>query len=411
MRRGVLALVTLFALVALASAQTKDDWRHWKFNARIQLGDRSGDRLVAVTVPPAVMESARTDLADLRVVDDEEREVPYALRARTGGAVAEWKDARLLDPSRADRAFVQVIADTGEQARVHNAARLAFDGGDDFLSWIEIAVSDDARAWRVLRERAPVYQLHKEGMGEQLTLTYPETPSRYLRMRILDGATTERVRRVETAYEVTTATELGPAPLVFSATSARPQQSAWIASGAARVPIATFTVATSQPLFDRPVAVEISSDGVEWRHLAASQIYRTVEHGQSRESLEVRIPETTSAYWRVTVFNRNDAPLPDFTVRANTIPRRIVFRPQAGRQYSLLYGNEEAKPADYEFARLTDAATLDQAAAVTVANGETNANYTDPAPWTERHPVIVWSALVIVVIVLGGLALRTLKPS
>jgi hypothetical protein len=409
MRSLAVAIVALTA--TMVHAQSPEDWKHWRYSASIQAGETATDRYVAIPVPIQIVDQARHGLGDLRVVDRERREVPYVLRARTGGINAEWHESRVLDQSAVAKSFAQAIGDTGASARVHNAARLGFDTTEDFLSWVEVAASDDAREWRVLRERAPVYKLRAEGMGEHLTLNYPETPSRYIRFRILDGTTTVKVVGIETAYETETAAELTPAPLSFAATTTRPQHSAFVASGALKLPIAAFTITTTQPLFDRPLSVEVSQDGSEWRHLASGHIYRVVEHGQERSSLDVRVPETAAPYWRVTVYDRNDRPLPDLAVHAETIPRRVVFRQQPSERYRLLFGNDEASAPQYELARLTDAASLDAATVVTIGNSEPNANYADPAPWTERHPVVVWSGLVLIVLALGLLAMRTLKSA
>jgi hypothetical protein len=166
---------------------------------------------------------------------------------------------------------------------------------------------------------------------------------------------------------------------------------------------------TAQPEFLRPVVVESSDDGSRWQRESSGEIYRMTERGQPRTALTVRVPEKSAAYWRVTVHNRNDAPIADLGPTLQTIPRRAIFRPASGRTYRLLYGNQRATPPQYELARLIDASALDAATTARLGNVQQNAGYADPAPWTERHPVLLWSALTIAVASLGLLAVRTLN--
>jgi hypothetical protein len=91
------------------------------------------------------------------------------------------------------------------------------------------------------------------------------------------------------------------------------------------------------------------------------------------------------------------------------VPRRVVFRQQSGATYRLLYGNSRAERPDYDFGRLTPREAIDAAVDVPLGAEELNPEYADPAPWTERHAAILWTALVAAVLVLGALAIRSLR--
>jgi hypothetical protein len=38
-----------------------------------------------------------------------------------------------------------------------------------------------------------------------------------------------------------------------------------------------------------------------------------------------------------------------------------------------------------------------------------NGGWVDATPWTERHPALVWAAVAIAVLLVGVLAIRTLR--
>jgi len=412
MRRTALLLVALVSSARIAGGQAAPlpvAWQHWQFAAPVLMEDAGGSGLVAVGVPIDVTRRAAPGWTDLRVVDDEGRETPYVLHARPGGSTADWRPATILEPSFVAGQFTQVVVDAGENSRVHNSARLQIATAADFVTWVEIAASDDARTWRVVRERAPIYHLLLAGIGENTTAIYPDTISRYHRFRLLDGSRRYDITGVTLAARVTSGAELVSAGFALE-TIQEPGRSIWRSTAAVpTLPIADVRFDTTQPEFLRPVVVESSDDGTRWQRESSGEIYRMTERGQPRTALNVQVPEKSAAYWRVTVHNRNDAPLADLQPVLQTVPRRVIFRPEPGRAYRLVYGNPRATRPQYELARLIDANTLDTATMARLGDVQQNASYADPAPWTERHPIVLWSALGIALAVLGFLAVRTLQ--
>ena len=405
--------VALFVTAAQpAWTDVPQEWKNWQYAAPIRTESGSGRRLVALLLPAFVTTRAAARWADVRVLDREAHEVPYVLRARQGGTTADWRATRVLEPSVVKDQYTQVLADVGTPARVHNSARLHLDNREDFLSWVEIAVGDDGRTWRVVRERAPIFSLRAAGMGEVLEVSYPDSTARYVRLRVLDGSRPYAIGAVDVAREVAQTEELVPTDVILVPANSAPQRTAWVsASSAPVVPVASVRFETTRAQFDRPVSVETSDDGKHWQHAAAGQIYRRQELGELRESLTVRIPEASAPQWRVTVFNHNDAPVPDLRPALDGIPRRVLFWQEPGQQYQLIYGNARAPAPRYEMATLTDPAELDTAIPVTLGAEQPNGGYTSPEPWTERHPFVLWIAVIAAVAVLGVFAIRTLRAA
>jgi hypothetical protein len=115
---------------------------------------------------------------------------------------------------------------------------------------------------------------------------------------------------------------------------------------------------------------------------------------------------------KVIVHNGDDPPLKLSGARLQQHERRIYFLAPAGSQLALYYGDEKRDSPVYDYAKLFQ----QEKNAVTAPMGaETaNANYTgrpDERPWSERHPAVLWAAILAAVAVLGALALRSLKPA
>ncbi|HUL74403.1 MAG TPA: DUF3999 family protein [Vicinamibacterales bacterium] len=407
MTRAARALVVVGAAAA-AMAQLPAAWKNWQYSAPIDAGTADASRLVNVAVPSSVTSRAASGWSDVRVIDARGQETPYVLVAQLGGRTEERREARLLEPGVVAGQYSQALLDLGGDGRVHNAATIRIEGQDDLLTWVEIAVSDDRQAWRVVRERAPIYRLQQAGLPDRTTVSYPDSVARFVRLRILDGSRPYRITGADVVREVVTAAERVPADIPLAAAPSDRSLTVWTAASPA-IPISEVRFEAAQDAFYRPVSVEASDDGERWSYVASGEIVRATEGGKPRASLAVEFPERGSGHWRVTVHNRSDAPLVGLGATLYTTPRHVVFRQEPGQSYRLLYGNARATAPQYDLARSIDPALVASASRVSLGPAVENATYANPAPWTEQHQVVLWLALGAAVLVLGGLAVRTLR--
>jgi hypothetical protein len=411
MTRAALAVVWCIVVTPLA-AQLPETWRQWLHAATIDAGEVPAPRLTSVVVTNEVTSRAQPDLGDLRVIDDAGREVPYVLHARFGGPRLERRTGRVLEPSFVPGKYAQIIVDAGPGAAIHNSVRLQLQTSEDLITWVEIAVSDDTSEWRVVRERGAIFRLTREGRGEKMDVSYPGTPARFLRARVMEDPARYQLTGAEIGFETSPQSERVAVDLSFVRRVDDPRRSVWQSpAGVVPRPISEIRFETSRQGFFRPVSVEWSDDGQQWMPAGSGEISRSIEGGQPRESLSIAFPERRANEWRVSVFNGNDTALPDLSPTAFATPRRVVFRQEPVRRYMLIYGHPRAPQPQNDMMRLVDASALDTAAEASLGPIVTNEQYDNPAPWTERNPLVIWAALVIVVIVLGWLAIKSLKSA
>lgn len=116
--------------------------------------------------------------------------------------------------------------------------------------------------------------------------------------------------------------------------------------------------------------------------------------------------------WTVTVDNGDDPPLAVSDVKLEMAQRTLCFDAAAGASYMLYYGDAALAAPRYDYATLFVA---DANAAPATLDPETpNPEYQarpDTRAFTERHPALLWVALVLVVAVLGLVALRTAREA
>ncbi len=398
-----------------AAAQLPESWKHWQCAAPVELGPASEARLVAVPIPAAVTARAAEGWRDVRLIDAEGREVPFFLHARLGGRTTVAHAARLLEPGFVPGRYTQVVLDLGADPGIHNAVRLGLDGTDDLQTRVEVATSADGATWQVVEDGEPVFRLKGTGaVAERLDVPYPDSRSRYIRLRILEGARRVLLRSARVTHEVVTTTERVAADAGFTPApdAARPGTSLWLSrADLARRPMSQVRFEATDALFSRRVTVEAAGVWDSWRHVATGDIGRTLAAGQARTVLSIEFPEAMGRAWRVSVADGNDPPVPGLVPALYETPRRLVFRQEPGQSYRVIYGHSRAAAPAYDLERRTDAAAIEAAVSGSLGAESVNAGYEDPAPWTERNPYLLWVVLALVVIGLGAMALRTLRAS
>jgi hypothetical protein len=411
------ALLLAARLSGQAEFPLSEAWRHWRYSAPVEPpAGHSG--LVAVVVTPAVTAHAQPHWADLRVADDTGREIPFVLHSVQDRRSVEPRAARLLEVSFLPGESTQGIVDLGENPPEHNSLEVQINRTDYFL-WVEVAISSNARSWRILNERSPVYRFSASGLDGNQTIRYFPSRSRYLRIRLLEGKEKLPLDGVRVAQEVRREAERTPLETPLQPDPAAPvAESWWLADlGSARLPLSEVRFTVEQAEFHRAVRVRTSDDGKIWRTAGHGDIYRISPRAGSlqlqgedgRERLRIRLPETQARFWRVEVLNRNDPPLVGARLQLLGTPRRMIFRVEAGRSYRLLMGHPRATDAQYEMARLTPEKELEAAVAASLGAIAVNPAWADPAPWTERHSYLLWIALLAAAAIIGLLALRALR--
>lgn len=407
---GWLAAIVLGAVSV--QAQLPEAWRHWQYAAPIEVTPAEEPRFVSVLVPDPVTAAAARDWADLRVIDEAAREVPYVLEVRDARERREWRAARLLDPGFVPGQYSQAVLDLGPDPGVHNAVVLELGGTEDIQAGLQIAVSDDGQSWQIAAGSVPIFRLREASRGERTDATYPASRARYVRLRILEGRRQVAITSARIAHEVVTPAERAPAGVALAPTpqDGQSNESVWVSAGdGAERRVAEIRFETSALQLSRPVALETADEHDRWRRVATGEIRRVP--GSPDRRLSIQFPEAVGRRWRVTVRNGDDPAVPDLAPVLYMTPRRVVFRQEPGHTYRLIYGHARPDRPGYDLARLTSPDVLAAAAPAALGTPVVNADFVDATPWTERHPAVVWVAVAAAVLLLGAMAVRTLRSS
>jgi hypothetical protein len=143
------------------------------------------------------------------------------------------------------------------------------------------------------------------------------------------------------------------------------------------------------------------------------RVHREEEgHRIDEERLILDTPQASAAEaqtWTVTIENGDDAPISIASVRLEMLERQLCFQSAAGTT-TLYYGDAQLAAPIYDYQRLFVAASHPTQAALGPEQlNEKFEKRPDTRAFTEKHPTLLWIALVAVVALLGGVALRTAK--
>ena len=119
---------------------------------------------------------------------------------------------------------------------------------------------------------------------------------------------------------------------------------------------------------------------------------------------------TGPAKFKVVIENGDDLPLKISSARIQQYERRIYFEAAAGSNLRLYYGDEKLDSPVYDYSKFFQKDT--NASVIPLEAEVLNASFTgrpDERPWSERHPAVLWIAIIAAVLVLGGVAVRSLK--
>jgi hypothetical protein len=396
---------------ALAAAPLPGAWRHWRYWRPIEAPSTDSARLAGLVLPQDVYLHAQTALPDLRIIDDTGNEAPYARYVREGSASSRDLPTEILEDSYAPGDYTQVVLSVGAAAPFHNAVEINTPESD-FIEWVSVEASDDAHQWRIVEDRAPIFRFRQQSREGTQTVHYSPNNARYLRVRVLDGDRKFPVSSAQVVYHtVDTPERTFLEAEIVDDPDKRAGENAWrVDLGTPALGLQEVRFAVNPAEFIRAVEISTSDDGATYRPVAHGEIYRFQRESTQEEYLRVDVPgEITGRYWRITVQNGNDAPLPGVIPSLYITPVHLVFEQQPGRSYRLLYGQNLATAPQYDLARRISASQEDVAAVAQLGAEEETSNYADPRPWTERNRYVLWIVVGLAVLLLGGSAVRSLR--
>jgi hypothetical protein len=282
----------------------------------------------------------------------------------------------------------------------------------NFVAHARVEGQDDLHGakWAVLGTTT-LYDLSDERLGRNLTLKIPLTTDKYLRVTVdkpvnpsdVEGGMAGITRAQKAVWR-----DLGGEPKQ----SQQGKDTILMFSVQGEVPVerAVISVDPAQQNFLRRLEVH----GENGQEFGSGEIRRVhmERNGQKidTEQTSLDLRGHIQGALKIIIHNGDDVPLKITGARLQQYERRIYFDADTGIQPKLYYGDAQLDAPVYDYAKLFQKNT--NADQKQLGAEEANAAFTgrtDDRPWSERHPAVLWLAIIAVVLILGGVALRSMK--
>jgi len=396
-----LLFVFVAALVIVVTVSAQTSLSLWPYYVEVT-PERADGQIYDLAVPLPVMDRARADLADLRLFDANNREIPYAIRIRRDVDEKREIPTRLFNES-AGPTTSEVSVDLGENPGEHNEIDIETNG-ENFRRQVVVEGSDSGREWRMLSNDGVIFRFASQNnVAESQKVSYPTSRFRYLRMRVSRDLMTDKQTPQVTSVKVMMAVrEKGwlstwdvPVPSYQLQRNQGAHASVWTLDLGGRIPCDRLSVEIADYSFSRPFQVESIDDPQNVRLLASGDLTR--HSGEEKKPLVMYFNEqATVRKLRLQITDYSNPTLTIMSINASAPARQLLFelKSPAAQPLRLFFGNENVPAPHYDFE--TDVAARLSKEPVHSQLGDVLANREykpEPKPLTERVPWLIYVVL------------------
>jgi Protein of unknown function (DUF3999) len=404
------SLWALLALVLVVGTSPS----YFKYRRAIQAPAAAGQHYFVVD--ETIWQRARPDLSDVRLYAAE-KEIPYKLTVESGGYETEQKQFRVLQPATVagKTQFMLDMSGLEEYDRIN--LKLVTK---NFVAHARVEGQDDIHGthWALLATTT-LYDLSDERLGSNTTLQIPLSAFKYLRVTV-DSS----VKPADVQSGTAGATRAQKAVWHEVSAAAKLEQGSRNAVLTFTIPLNTpverlvLSIVPSQKNFRRVVSIQ---NGEQFSPVGEISRIHVLRNGQKVDVEQTSLDLCASCLGnpagsgektlKFIIYNGDDQPLAISAARLQQFERRVYFEEESA-PLSLYYGDDGLAAPEYDYGKLFQKEA--RAEPVVLSNEEANFAYTgrpDERPWSERHPAVLWTTIIAAVLILGSIAVRSLKSA
>ena len=410
----------LAALLLLAVAAPVPEIRYFRLQRPLNLPPNAAGQ-ACVVLDPQIFSHASPGFADLRLFRGTE-ETPYVIHSGWHNPSAQPTITPINRGVRAGKTVFDAPMPEGEYGDVQ--LNLA---GQNFLASVTVGGSHAVGSPQTRIGTYTIFDFSNQHLGRSTVLHLPRSNFRFLHFEIAGPIPPDRILSIA----------------AFAAPASEPKYLTILSAGqfarVGKTSVAAFNLPSNVPVdrivfapaalpvnFSRDVEVQAEQVATEAREsepspsvVASGNLLRVhrlqAGHQIDEEQFVLATPGAAFPYptrWTITIENGDDVPVSYSAVQVQMRERNLCFESAAGAGYALYYGDKALSGPRYDYAAWF--AMQANTAVATLGAEQANPAFQerpDDRPFTEKHPVLLWVALIAVILLLGIVALRTAQRS
>jgi hypothetical protein len=431
--KTILLLVLLFTSICGGASI---DLTKWQYTAEVTVKDAPVE-YCALMLSPDVYNVARTDLADIRLINSDGNQIPYILARDEDRTETVKYNPTILNRSTDANGNALATLDFGEQT-VKNSIEVETTG-DNFRRAVKFEGSNDNVEFFTIVDRAYIFAVSDKNRHRFSTIDLPNNDYRYIRITVSPMTAEETKPAINEVRAFKIEKKPAQKQIVEMTQTEHTEDVNYHSSNYvydlkfSRLPVVEIELNVDDSSFYRCVTIQgrdastqkikidsednrprFSEVEVPWNTITTDAIYRyTDAAGKKYERLILPINYRGAyKYIRVVVSNYDDQPITIRSASAKMMPHRIIFPFGANKSGRIYVGNDSASQPQYDLARrLTNPMQVKMTQATITFLFENHAAEKSQSklPWTEKHKILLLAALVVVVFALGIFMLGSLR--
>jgi hypothetical protein len=418
---GIKVSIITLVLLALASSSVAADFsqRDWRYVKDIILpSGLQPEGLVELVPDREVFAGAAGGLADLRIISDENLEVPYKLEISKAERQVTSFPVSLLDKGHVPGSHNIFTADLGREGILHTEIEIEIVSSN-FRRTATVESSNDGATWvRIAAQTIYDFTVEERSFTTRDTrVRYPESTARYVLVKIADEGQGPLDITGATIFfaKETPAREIPWTSSILNVTHDAGQRTTNVEVdlGTPGLPSHRLTISVPDVNFYREVTLETSRDRENWSTIMQrAEIYAFNTAKFAGKNLAITYPETTSRYLRLVIHDEDSPPLTVQEVNVWGLWRRLVFVADPQQSYKLYYGAAEAQRPTYDIERLLPYLVTEKLPEAKLGPQTTNSYFVEEKPpASERFPWLFPTVVAVAAVLLALLLFRIFRQA
>jgi hypothetical protein len=403
-------LLILTAVLFLWGAGPSPDSSSYRYLAHIET---TGPGFVFFDIPPEVYDKAEPTLSDLRIYTGDSVEVPYVIWSNSRTSERTKIQTEILNTSYIPQSYTTFTLDVGDSGIRTNSINITTTS-TDFVRRVTLEGSPDNKKFAVLKENDYIFDLTNNHNIKNLTISYPTTDYRYLKVTLWDDG---EQPLVEVGADIYLVEEIKGESRIIPSTATTAEVTTPAAAteitvdlASKNVPTSSIVLSISDTNFKRDVTLLSANvdEPKEYKEIMTTSIYSIRTSRFSRSNTSIEYPTVQARYLKIIISNESNPPLTVTGVTVSGVPRKITFSADTDTDYTLYFGNTRVKSPLYDIAKVFS--YIDRSSFLPVSLGPIieNPDYIPGSdlPVTERYPWILWAAIGLMILIIGGIIIR-----